>query len=83
MDDQVVLTGNWRKNRHIVSVWLTEDKEVKAFRCPQCTLMVIQYQGRMVKIIPGATPAVLPFFAQCRNKQCGILYEFVAIIDKE
>jgi hypothetical protein len=57
----------------------TPDNRLKMFFCPNCQNPVVQYNGQVVQILPGAVPTDIPILVQCSNRNCRTKYLFERI----
>jgi RNase P subunit RPR2 len=79
-----VTIKNEEKNVQVTQVTLRYDNDdlkeerLKMFFCFNCQNEVIQYKGRVVRIMPFAPYVKLPVFVKCRN--CKTLYSFQDIV---
>ncbi len=55
----------------------------KMFNCPTCKNPLFQYKGRLVSIIPGAVPTLIPVIIQCSNNNCKQKYLISSILSRE
>jgi uncharacterized protein with PIN domain len=58
-------------NLEVTSLILQADHDnpnkLKMFFCSDCGRPVIQYSARLIMIVPGETPAILPIFTRCKT----------------
>ena len=64
-----------KQNIQVTSVIIGLDKNdpngemLHMFFCPNCQNPICQYKGRLVSIMPGASPLKLPVLIRCRCKR--------------
>ena len=66
-------TGKYIAKKRVYTVWLVATQEDKwnIYRCPDCTLPIVQYKGDLIAEVPGEAPGAYPMKVQCRNRNCG------------
>ena len=85
-----------RGTRKPVTVWLEPEKEgrdykdkVKMFFCFNCRIPLIEYQGKVMSIIPGRSPYVPATILKCKGslqigvgewEECGMYFSFVGTV---
>lgn len=62
----------------------TGDNRLRMFFCNNCQNPILQHIGaRVIQILPGAVPTVLPTIVQCNNRNCRTKYLFERIVSRE
>lgn len=79
----------------ICSVWLDAEidddgtDKIKLFFCFNCRVPLIEYEGRVITIVPGNTPYTPSTLLQCKGsvkkrngewETCGMFYSFMGSI---
>jgi hypothetical protein len=73
------------KEIQVTSVILAPDindpkgENLYMFHCWKCGNKILQFQGTVVKIIPGMVPAKLPTIIRCSNSKCKQHYYFYGL----
>lgn len=96
--------GKPRKSRKkVTSVWLESEEsnsaiessdyyKLKMFYCPSCRVPVIQYQGDVIRIVPGNHPYTPKTVIKCKGslkdddgiwEECGMYYSFMAVVNNK
>lgn len=75
----------------VTSVWLSAEKngrgyKVEMFKCFKCSIPVIQYEGDIIRLVPGNSPYLPKTILKCKGsykndqgewEECSMRYEFM------
>ena len=85
-----------KSEKKVTSVWLAAEKDpkgeyiLKLFRCFNCSVPVVQYQGDAIRVVPGYHPYTPKTVLKCKGntknengvwEECGIYYCFMGVAD--
>lgn len=67
-----------------MSIWLEENREsyIRMFFCPTCRTPIAQIAGDMVQMYPGSQEVSIGIIIECRNRNCGMKYQFHQVMKK-
>ena len=84
-----------KTKKKAAAIWLESEKSrgggyrLKMFNCPDCRVPVVQYQGEIIRIVPGDHPYTPKIVIKCKGslkdefgvwKECNTYYSFIGVV---
>jgi len=85
-----------KSKKKVTSVWLESERtkgggyKLKMFNCPNCRIPVVQYQGEVIRILPGNHPYTPKTVLKCKGstkdefgvwRECNTYYSFMGVVN--